>query len=90
MSRDSSPDRARDASARDKLTPVMRQWDDAKRAHPDAVLFFRLGDFYEMFHDDAVHVVHLHHLLSRADDPYLLLSRSKRDLHIARTVGAQE
>ncbi len=32
----------------------MRQWDDAKRAHPDAVLFFRLGDFYEMFHDDAV------------------------------------
>lgn len=40
--------------ARDKLTPVMRQWDDAKRAHPDAVLFFRLGDFYEMFHEDAV------------------------------------
>ena len=54
MSRDSSPDRGRGSSARDKLTPVMRQWDDAKRAHPDAVLFFRLGDFYEMFHEDAV------------------------------------
>ncbi len=37
-----------------KLTPVMRQYQDAKSAYPDAVLFFRMGDFYEMFHDDAV------------------------------------
>jgi len=37
-----------------KLTPVMRQYEDAKATHPDAILFFRLGDFYEMFHDDAV------------------------------------
>ncbi|HLM74796.1 MAG TPA: DNA mismatch repair protein MutS, partial [Polyangiaceae bacterium] len=37
-----------------KLTPVMRQYDEAKTAHPDAILFFRLGDFYEMFNDDAV------------------------------------
>ncbi len=35
-------------------TPVMQQHAEAKRAHPDAVLFFRLGDFYEMFGDDAV------------------------------------
>jgi DNA mismatch repair protein MutS len=37
-----------------KLTPVMRQYDEAKTAHPDAIIFFRLGDFYEVFHEDAV------------------------------------
>lgn len=37
-----------------RLTPVMQQHAEAKRAHPDAVIFFRLGDFYEMFGDDAV------------------------------------
>lgn len=36
-----------------KLTPLMRQYEDAKASHPDAILFFRLGDFYEMFHEDA-------------------------------------
>ena len=35
-------------------TPVMQQHAEAKCAYPDAVLFFRLGDFYEMFGDDAV------------------------------------
>jgi DNA mismatch repair protein MutS len=35
-------------------TPVMRQWAEQKALHPDAILFFRLGDFYEMFFDDAV------------------------------------
>jgi DNA mismatch repair protein MutS len=35
-------------------TPVMQQHAEAKLAYPDAVLFFRLGDFYEMFGDDAV------------------------------------
>ncbi|UCF69616.1 MAG: DNA mismatch repair protein MutS [Acidobacteriota bacterium] len=37
----------------DKLTPMFRQWRDAKRQHPDAVLLFRMGDFYELFFDDA-------------------------------------
>ncbi|MCP4230580.1 MAG: DNA mismatch repair protein MutS [bacterium] len=36
-----------------KLTPMMRQFKAAKEQHPDAVLFFRRGDFYEMFLDDA-------------------------------------
>ncbi len=31
----------------------MRQWAAAKREHPDALLFFRMGDFYELFYDDA-------------------------------------
>jgi DNA mismatch repair protein MutS len=35
-------------------TPVMRQYLAAKAAHPDALLFFRMGDFYELFFDDAV------------------------------------
>src|SRR5437016_384058 len=32
----------------------MRQYEEAKSSFPDAVLFFRMGDFYEMFHGDAV------------------------------------
>jgi DNA mismatch repair protein MutS len=35
-------------------TPVMQQHAAAKRAYPDAIVFFRLGDFYEMFGEDAV------------------------------------
>ena len=35
-------------------TPVMRQYLAAKAAHPDSLLFFRLGDFYEIFFEDAV------------------------------------
>jgi DNA mismatch repair protein MutS len=37
----------------DDLTPMMRQYLEIKRAHKDEILFFRLGDFYEMFFDDA-------------------------------------
>ena len=35
-------------------TPAMRQYFDAKRQHRDAILFFRMGDFYEMFYEDAL------------------------------------
>ena len=38
------------------LTPVMQQHARIKAEHPDDILFFRLGDFYEMFNDDAVSV----------------------------------
>ena len=34
-------------------TPFMRQWTAAKRENPDALLFFRMGDFYELFYGDA-------------------------------------
>lgn len=37
-----------------KLTPMMQQYQSVKNAHPDQILFFRLGDFYEMFLDDAI------------------------------------
>lgn len=36
-----------------ELTPMMQQYLAAKEQHPDNILFFRLGDFYEMFFDDA-------------------------------------
>jgi DNA mismatch repair protein MutS len=35
------------------LTPVMRQYREAKEQHPDGILLFRLGDFYEIFFQDA-------------------------------------
>lgn len=37
----------------DKLTPMLRQYMAIKKEHPDVILMFRLGDFYEMFGDDA-------------------------------------
>jgi DNA mismatch repair protein MutS len=36
------------------VTPMMAQYLEIKAAHPDALLFYRMGDFYEMFFDDAV------------------------------------
>ena len=39
---------------RTKLSPVMLQWMNIKDENPDAIIFFRLGDFYEMFFDDAI------------------------------------
>ncbi|MBI5740788.1 MAG: DNA mismatch repair protein MutS [Nitrospirae bacterium] len=37
-----------------ELTPLMKQYHDIKRNYPDAIVFFRLGDFYEMFGQDAI------------------------------------
>jgi DNA mismatch repair protein MutS len=51
------------------LTPAMRQYFDAKRQYRHALLFFRMGDFYEMFYEDAL-------VASRALD-LTLTSRSK-------------
>ena len=45
---------AETASPKPSLTPMMAQYIAIKRAHPDDLLFYRMGDFYEMFFDDAV------------------------------------
>jgi len=37
-----------------KLTPMMEQYFSTKKMYQDCILFFRLGDFYEMFFDDAL------------------------------------
>ncbi len=34
-------------------TPLMRQWREVKQSHPDALVFFRVGDFFELFFQDA-------------------------------------
>jgi len=38
----------------DNATPMLRQYLELKRSYPGTILFFRLGDFYEMFNEDAV------------------------------------
>jgi DNA mismatch repair protein MutS len=38
----------------EELTPLMKQYNEIKKEFPDAILLFRLGDFYEMFGDDAI------------------------------------
>ena len=50
-------------------TPAMQQYQRMKAEHPDALLFFRMGDFYEMFFDDAV--------VAARDLEIALTSRSK-------------
>ena len=37
-----------------KETPVMRQFREAKKSHPDSIMLFRMGDFYETFDKDAI------------------------------------
>ena len=36
-----------------RITPMMEQYIEIKAANPDCLLFYRMGDFYEMFFDDA-------------------------------------
>lgn len=51
-------------------SPLMRQYRDIKRGYPQAILFFRVGDFYEMFYEDA-------HVASRL----LSIALTSRDKH---------
>ncbi len=41
-------------SQTEELTPMMKKYMETKEQYPDCILFYRLGDFYEMFFDDAV------------------------------------
>ncbi len=58
-----------DAEQAARSTPVMRQYWEIKKKHPDTILFFRIGDFYETFERDA-------ELISRELE-IVLTSRSK-------------
>jgi DNA mismatch repair protein MutS len=51
---DASGKKASMASKRDGVTPMMLQFLEIKAEHPEAILFYRMGDFYELFFDDAV------------------------------------
>ena len=51
---------------KEKLSPMMQQYAATKEKYNDCILFFRLGDFYEMFFEDAILVSReLEHLSSR-------------------------
>ena len=65
------PAKSGKSSARGEHSPAMQQFFRAKEQYPDALLFFRMGDFYELFHDDAV-------VAARALD-LVLTSRQKND-----------
>lgn len=49
-------DVTREEVDRNKITPMMKQYLEIKDENPDIILFFRLGDFYEMFFEDAINV----------------------------------
>ncbi len=67
------PARLRPESARP--TPMMAQYLEIKRAHPDSLLFYRMGDFYELFFEDA-----------RAAAAALDLALTKRGQHLGEDI----
>lgn len=69
-----------------RLTPLMEQYLNIKKQHPDEVVFFRLGDFYEMFFDEAVMVSRLLNLTltHRADSPMCGVPYHASKVYIAR------
>ena len=55
--KNSSKEEAEKSSAKEKKyveTPLMKQYYQIKAVHPDAILLFRVGDFYETFGEDAI------------------------------------
>ena len=50
---DAASDSPNAESAASRLTPMMAQYFEIKAANPDCLLFYRMGDFYELFFDDA-------------------------------------
>ncbi len=69
-----------------ELTPLMVQYQTIKDQHRDEVLFFRLGDFYEMFNSDAVEVSRLLNLTltHRASQPMCGIPFHAAKIYIAR------
>jgi len=47
--------RRKKGNAMADLSPMMKQYLEIKQQHKDEILFYRIGDFYEMFYDDAIH-----------------------------------
>lgn len=70
----------------DEVTPLFAQYLGIKEKHPDEVLFFRLGDFYEMFNEDAVEVSRLLNLTltHRGPNPMCGIPFHASKIYIAR------
>ena len=73
-----------------ETTPMMAQYLRIKEQHRDAVLFFRLGDFYEMFNEDAIEVSRLLNLTltHRAGSPMCGIPYHAAKIYIARLLRA--
>src|SRR5690242_13838022 len=70
-----SPEAPQDARETGRVTPIMEQYIEIKAANPDCLLFYRMGDFYELFFDDA-------EVASRA----LGIVLTKRGKHLGRDI----
>ena len=72
-------------------TPMMRQYREAKNSHPGMLLFFRMGDFYEMFEDDAVKAAGLLQLTLTSRDgsmPMAGFPHTQLDAYLRRLLQA--
>src|SRR2546428_13910252 len=74
------------------VTPMMRQYRDLKQRYPDYLLLFRLGDFYELFLEDAELGARLLSitLTSRQGSPMAGIPHYSADGYIARLVQARQ
>lgn len=90
----SSKPAPRSSNDADALTPAMRQYAEQKAQVPDALLLFRMGDFYELFYDDAVTAARVLHLTlttrSKGENPIPLAGIPHHALnsYLARLVRA--
>src|SRR5499433_1855735 len=78
-----------------RATPMLRQYFEMKRRVPDAILFYRMGDFYEMFFEDAKEAAPLlgialtaRHKDSDIEAPMCGVPHHSADHHIAKLVAA--
>lgn len=75
-------------------TPMMRQYEEAKKACSDALLLFRMGDFYELFHDDAKEAARLLNLTLTSREkgagavPMAGFPHHQLDAYLARLIEA--
>ncbi|MEE3264741.1 MAG: DNA mismatch repair protein MutS, partial [Candidatus Latescibacterota bacterium] len=78
-----------------KLSPAMEQYMRFKREHEDAILFFRMGDFYEMFFEDAKEAARLlgltltsrNHGKTSGDIPLAGVPHHAMEGYVARLIG---
>ena len=72
------------------VTPMMAQYLEIKANHPGALLFYRMGDFYEMFFDDAVIASRLLGLTltKRQDHPMAGLPSQALDNYVTKLLAA--
>jgi len=76
-----------------KMTPMVRQYLEIKKNYKDAILFFRLGDFYEMFFDDAKKASRILDIVltkRQSDIPMCGIPFHSSDNYISRLIKAGE